>query len=270
MEKDNKKNLDHNNVQQWQYFNSLNKNTLVSLIKCDDLQIEEVKIWNNIIKWDIAQNHDLPSNSEDWSDENFTTLKDTLKNFLPHICYFQMSAKDVADYVVLYSQILEKRLWKDLNKKKSINIGPIDLKIEIQSQTEPFFSTVINEEHAAEIASWIDKNTGTYSIRNNPYEFTLLFRGSRDGFTRESFWNLCNMKANTVTVINVRGSDNIERIFGGYNPVAWNNSKKGWQLFHRQSLHRHPISPTDYSPTSSFYRQKKLVGEMYFGEMYCW
>ncbi|RIB17288.1 TLD-domain-containing protein [Gigaspora rosea] len=215
--------------------------------------MEEIKIWNYIIKWGIAQNPNLPSDHEGWSDENFTALKATLKNCLPYIRYFQISAKDVANYVFPYSQILEKKLWEDLNKSHllpgheitSTILPPrIILKSDLPSRsTENFwfkwktglghykrtesFSTVINEEHAAGIASWIDKNTIEYNVKNNPYKFKLLLRGSRDGFNRESFWKLCNKKANTVTVINVTGNDNIERIFGGYNPVEWDNSKNG-------------------------------------------
>ncbi|RIB13712.1 hypothetical protein C2G38_1709351 [Gigaspora rosea] len=50
-------------------FNSLKENALISFIKRDDLQMEEIKIWNYIIKWGIAQNPNLPSDPEDWSDE---------------------------------------------------------------------------------------------------------------------------------------------------------------------------------------------------------
>ncbi|RIB05696.1 hypothetical protein C2G38_2047386 [Gigaspora rosea] len=186
-------------------FNSLNETALVSLIKRDDLQMEEIKIWNYVVKWGIAQNPNLTSDPEEWTYENFMILKDTLKNCLSHIRYFQMSA------------ILPPR---------------IILKTELPIRSSEPFSTVINEEHAAEIASWIDKNNTTYSIKNNPYEFKLLLRGSKDGFTCESFWNLCNKKANTVTVINVKGNDNIERIFGGYNPLEWDNSEVGWARCH--------------------------------------
>ncbi|RIB16891.1 hypothetical protein C2G38_2142868 [Gigaspora rosea] len=44
--------------------------------------------------------------------------------------------------------------------------------------------------------------------------------------------NWCNniLKTNTVTVINVKGKDNVERIFGGYNPFEWDN--KGWVRCH--------------------------------------
>ncbi|RIB20701.1 hypothetical protein C2G38_2178647 [Gigaspora rosea] len=97
--------------------NRLKKLQQCSLIKRDDLQLEEIKIWKLIIKWGIAQNPNLPSDLENWSDENFMTLKVTLKNFLPFIRYFQISSEDVANYIMPYSQILEKKLWNDLAKK---------------------------------------------------------------------------------------------------------------------------------------------------------
>ena len=76
-------------------FTSLQENALISLIKRDDLQMEEIKIWNYIIKWGIAQNPNLSSDAKDWSNENFKTLKITLQNFLPHIRYFQISGDDI-------------------------------------------------------------------------------------------------------------------------------------------------------------------------------
>ena len=51
------------------------ENAVVSLISRDDLQMEEVKIWNRIIEWGIAQHPGLPTDLEDWSNENFLVLK---------------------------------------------------------------------------------------------------------------------------------------------------------------------------------------------------
>ncbi|RIB05252.1 hypothetical protein C2G38_2047749 [Gigaspora rosea] len=147
-----------NKIFESENFTSLQENALVSLIKRDDLQMEEVKIWNYIIKWGIAQNPDLSSDPEDWSNESFLALKSTLKNCLPLIRYFQMSA--LPPRVILTQ--------------------------ELPHRSTETFSNVINEEHAAEIASWIDKKADTYSMTNNPYEFKLL-RGSRDGFTLEEY-----------------------------------------------------------------------------------
>ncbi|RIB29202.1 hypothetical protein C2G38_2057235, partial [Gigaspora rosea] len=81
------------------------------------------------------------------------------------------------------------------------------------------FSTVINEAHAGEIASWIDKKENTYSLTNNRYEFKLLLRGTRDGFTADSFWKLCDKQIQLVVVMKVKGTD---EILGGYNPIGWN------------------------------------------------
>jgi hypothetical protein len=47
--------------------------------------------------------------------------------------------------------------------------------------------------------------------------FTLLWRGSRDGFRARNFHDRCDFHANTLTLIlDTRGS-----IFGGFTPVKW-------------------------------------------------
>src|SRR6185369_5982875 len=59
-------------------FISLHESALISLLERDDLQLEEVVIWEYIIKWGIAQNFTLPVDLKEWTNENFTTLKITL------------------------------------------------------------------------------------------------------------------------------------------------------------------------------------------------
>ncbi|RIB16374.1 hypothetical protein C2G38_2190136 [Gigaspora rosea] len=71
--------------------------------------------------------------------------------------------------------------------------------------TEPF--SVINKTHMVEIAPWIDRNADTYFMSNILYEFKLLFRGRRDGFTKNTFWNLCNKQTHLVVVMKVKGTD---------------------------------------------------------------
>ncbi|RHZ58865.1 hypothetical protein Glove_367g29 [Diversispora epigaea] len=137
-------------------FTSLPESALISLLKRDDLQMEEVEIWDYIVKWGIAQNPTLPTNLEDW----------TKDNFLP-------------------------------------------------------FSAIISEDHAAEISTWIDRKSTTYSTTYIPYKFELILRGSRDGFAPQTFWNICHGHAHTVVVTKVKGTD---EIIGGFNPLAWDNS----------------------------------------------
>ncbi|RIB19575.1 hypothetical protein C2G38_2181430 [Gigaspora rosea] len=83
------------------------------------------KIWDYVIRWGIAQNPNLDSNSTQWSDANFSTLKTTLKNCLPHIRYFHISGEDVIKKLYPYQQIIEPNLWKDIITKFAAPNMPI-------------------------------------------------------------------------------------------------------------------------------------------------
>ncbi|RIB21381.1 hypothetical protein C2G38_2300344 [Gigaspora rosea] len=141
---------------------------------------------------------------------------------------------NIYNHIYPYKQILEKTLWKNIKKRLASPNLDISSKIlpprTILTQNLPkrttnlISSSVISEEHATVIASWIDKRTDTYSVANNPYEFKLLLRGSRDGFTKDSFWNLCNKQKNIVVIMKVKGTD---EILGGYNPVGWERIDDG-------------------------------------------
>ncbi len=50
------------------------------------------------------------------------------------------------------------------------------------------------------------------------YKIVLLYRGTRDGFTWDSFHSKCDDHPKTVIV--VRSNNNI---FGGYTSSTWNN-----------------------------------------------
>ncbi|RIB28878.1 hypothetical protein C2G38_1336095 [Gigaspora rosea] len=216
-------------------FSSLQENALVSLISRDDLQMEEIKIWNLVIEWGIAQNPGLASNPKSWSNESFLSLKTTLQNILPHIRYFQMSSDDINNNVQPYQQILDKELWDDITKKLMSADQQLSSKIlPPRVILAPILPTrnsepVINGAHAAEIASWVDRKTEIYSVMDNPYEFKLLLRGTRDGFTKDSFWRLCDKQTHLVVVMKVKGTD---EILGGYNPIGWDKPVK--QVFFKQ------------------------------------
>jgi hypothetical protein len=48
-------------------------------------------------------------------------------------------------------------------------------------------------------------------------KFTLLWRGTRDGFGASAFHARCDGHGNTLTLI----QDTNENVFGGFTPVAW-------------------------------------------------
>ncbi|RHZ70453.1 hypothetical protein Glove_271g31 [Diversispora epigaea] len=221
-------------------FASLQKSALVSLLKRDDLQLKEVIIWEYIIKWGIAQNSTLPLNLNEWTKENFLTLKTTLQQCLPLIRYFHISSADIWKKVKPYKKILDKQLWEDLNQYlvlpdepvRSIILPPRTIFVQelptriTRDQAKPL-STIITYEHVAEISSWIDRKSSTYSLTNTPYEFQLILRGSTNGFNPQTFWDICNGQASTVVIVKVKGT---EEILGGYNPLIWDaNTDGNWR-----------------------------------------
>ncbi|RHZ83543.1 hypothetical protein Glove_91g144 [Diversispora epigaea] len=210
-------------------FTSLEESAIVSLLKRDDLQIEEIKIWDYVIKWGIARNPGLPTDLDEWTKEDFLTLKTTLQQCLPHILYFQLSNIEIYDNIKPYKKILDEQLWEDINQHialpdpvKSVILPPrTTLITELPHRTKEPFSTIISEEHAAEISAWIDRKTSNYLTTNIPYNFQLILLGTRDGFAPQTFWDICNGHSNTVVVARVKGTD---EIIGGYNPLEWDNS----------------------------------------------
>jgi hypothetical protein len=53
--------------------------------------------------------------------------------------------------------------------------------------------------------------------------WTLLYRGSRDGFAASNFHSKCDRRSNTVTVIETTKG----YVFGGFTPIAWDSSNSG-------------------------------------------
>ncbi|RHZ54304.1 hypothetical protein Glove_428g32 [Diversispora epigaea] len=200
-------------------FTSLPESALVSLLKRDDLQMKEIEIWDYVIKWGISQNPTLPTNLEKWTKWNFLTLKTTLQQFLPLIRYFHITNIEIYDKIRPYKKILDKQLWKDIIQHSFAPDRPVK-SIVLPARSEPY-STIISKDHVAEISSWIDRETTTYPTTNIPYKFELILRGTRDGFTPQTFWNTCHGHARTVVVVKVKGTD---EIIGGYNPLVWDNT----------------------------------------------
>ncbi|RIB25722.1 hypothetical protein C2G38_2165242 [Gigaspora rosea] len=216
-------------------FTSLHEDALIALLKNDDLQMDEPEIWGKVIQWGKAKTPNLPPNLDEWTDENFKTLKATLQHCLPHIRYLQISGKDILKKIKPYQDILEKKLWDDIVSKFLDPDTPITSPIlpprkKEKAQLPPPkaliitpSSSIITLQHIAEISSWIDRRSTIYDTAEIPYEFNLLLRGSRDGFTSDVFHSLCDNIPGTVVVVKINSTN---EILGGYNPLIWNSGNE--------------------------------------------
>jgi hypothetical protein len=124
-----------------------------------------------------------------------------------------------------YKKILPKELREDLLKTFLSLLDP-DTKPNdrsklrmIEEMNKNIDSKIITYQHAELISKWIDK-LEIRDMINNFYEFKLLFRGSRDGLSRDKFHEFCDNQSRTVSIVKMKDSN---EILGGYNPVEWND-----------------------------------------------
>jgi hypothetical protein len=199
-------------------FISLSEKSLISLIKHDDFQMNVIEIWEHVLKWGIAQNPELPSDPSSYSKEDFNTLRDTLQQCIPFIRFYNLTPKEFVDKVYPYKKIIPKelreKLIKDFIYQPSNKQEP---EITKEISTKSIDSIIITYQHAELISKWIDKLKITDKIKNL-YEFKLILRGSRDGFSPSKFHEICDNKSHTITIIKVKDSN---EILGGYNPNIW-------------------------------------------------
>ncbi|RHZ82508.1 hypothetical protein Glove_109g383 [Diversispora epigaea] len=220
-----------NTIFESENFHSLPEDALVSILKQDDLQLEESKIWEYVIEWGKAKNLMLPTDLDKWTSDNFLSLKEALKGCLPYVRFFSFSNEDVVEKIYPYQQLLGHQLFSDITIKFIAPTKPISsivlpprkiLKTTLPTRITPIplSSNIITNEHALEISSWIDRKEIPY-IENNPYEFKLLVRGSRDGFDITTIYQICDKVSKTIIILKVKGTG---EILGGYNPLEWENN----------------------------------------------
>ncbi|CAB4429978.1 unnamed protein product [Rhizophagus irregularis] len=206
-------------------FTSLPEKSLVSLLKRDDLRMKEIEVWEHVLKWGLTQNPTLTPDPVTWTDDDFKTMENSLQYCLPLIRFYSLSSKDFLRKVRPYKKLLKRQLYEDLlgyyldfESEPSNNFLP--------PRNVKFDSKIINPNIISLVSKWVDKAEveSGFACRNcrKEYEFKLLLRGSRDGFTPDKFHSLCDNISKTVTFIKVKGTD---EILGGYNPIIWETNK---------------------------------------------
>jgi len=193
--------------------------------------MKEINVWEHVLKWGLAQNPTLLPDPDTWSDDDFKAMENTLKRYLPFIRFFQLSSKEFSEKVVPYQKLLNIQLYKDLLKYYLDDGNNKIVATILPARGLNIDSKIITNKFASYIASWIDKKEikhpihgyTPYNAFDNPYEFKLLLRGSRDGLDAGTFHKLCDNKPKTVTIVKVKGTN---EILGGYNPLIWKSTNQ--------------------------------------------
>ncbi|KAG9287968.1 hypothetical protein G9A89_017563 [Geosiphon pyriformis] len=198
-------------------FLSLEESVLVSLLQMEDLEMEEVEVWRSLIKWGIGNTTKIIEKElVNWDAEDFAALEKTIHKCIPLIRYYDISGDDYFNYFIPYKKVIPKSVRKEIWAYHLMSIPqlPLDTLPPRARFTE---SQILKSRHVNIISSWIDKKAATMNYKT-PYTLNLIYRGSRDGFTANSFRNLCGNQSKTVVVAKITGIGNI---IGGYNPTSW-------------------------------------------------
>ncbi|GBB92184.1 hypothetical protein RclHR1_01980009 [Rhizophagus clarus] len=207
-------------------FWGLDDEALLSIIKFDYLEMKEIEIWENLIKWGIAKNPALKSDMTTWSINEYDTLKETISPFIQYIRFFQMTPQEYYCKVRPLSKLLPKELEEDLLSHYIVPEYKLATKIlpPRKSQNDKIFgSLILTRKYFNLISYWIENRQEVLPniLKNGHYEFNLLLRGSRDGFGVEIFKSKCNNKGPTIVIIKLKDSN---KIIGGYNPINWSET----------------------------------------------
>jgi hypothetical protein len=200
-------------------FISLSEKSLISIIQHDNLQMNVIQVWEHVLKWGIAQNPGLPSDPSSYSKDDFNTLKNTLQQFIPFIKFNNLSHKEFLNNVYPYKKIIPKDLREKLIKHfiDQPNNKPESKMIIKEISSKSIDSKIITFQHVEIISKWIDRLEITDKMINL-YEFKLILRGSRDGFSPSKFHEICDNQSHTISIVKVKDSN---EILGGYNPIIW-------------------------------------------------
>ena len=81
---------------------SVPKETLMTLLKHDELNMEEVNIWTAVIQWAVLQTPGLANEPSGWSSDDVVKVRAIMSDCIPHIRFFNLSTEDFHKKVVPY------------------------------------------------------------------------------------------------------------------------------------------------------------------------
>ncbi|KAF0431527.1 serine-enriched protein [Gigaspora margarita] len=210
----------------------LEKEILIWLLKKEDIQMEELEIWQNVISWGIARNPSLGPKISLWTSEEMNLFGETIGPCIPLIRFEHISNEDFCKTVLPFQRFLspeQQRPPRINSSEDTLNSDGSFPRLMRPKRTAFIDSTIISISHAALIASWIKHKPSVNSqVRTNlrfqkpssiPYSFQLLYRASRDGFSSKAFHKCVDNCLNpTFTIIKLKLSS---QIIGGFTSKSW-------------------------------------------------
>ncbi|CAG8624619.1 10202_t:CDS:2 [Paraglomus occultum] len=193
---------------------TLEEDIFAQILQYDKLYVKEVELWKYVLKWGAIRHSELEKPPTEWSIDGVNQMKKTLAALIECIRFFTMSAEEYYDEVRPYKKLFSKKLREEMLQFIMLpSRKPND--IMAQARAKLIDSRLVRYSVMAFIARWIDPAYDGMS-----YEFTLIYRASRDGFDNQNFRRICSSKGPTIVIAKLVNHPNV---FGGYNPSPWVN-----------------------------------------------
>src|SRR5436190_21206104 len=75
-------------------FITIEQNTLLFILKANNLIMKEIDIWNKIVEWGIAQNPILSHNIDTWTSEQFSIFRHIVQPFINFVKFALISPEE--------------------------------------------------------------------------------------------------------------------------------------------------------------------------------
>jgi len=90
------------------------KETLITILKRDDLDMEEGDIWISVVHWAMKQVPGLVNDPYSWSSNDIHAIKGVIVDFMPHVRFLNISQDDFNEKVIPYDELLPTELRHDV------------------------------------------------------------------------------------------------------------------------------------------------------------
>src|SRR3989440_12114274 len=151
-------------------FINLKAPLLELLLKRDDLNVDEIEIWESLLKWCFAQQN-MKNDPAKWSKEDITEIEKSLHRLIPLIRFYDIEPTDFFYKVYNYKDILPQDLVHDISEFHIVpNMEP---KTNVQPSRKSNLkfildSSLIKSKHIPLFSSWINRKASHYDKKDIP------------------------------------------------------------------------------------------------------
>jgi len=227
--------------------NALSRERLKTLLRDDNLSIEEQSVFAAVKRWGIAQIEE-----NDGDTKSIDELKAQIADLLPLIRFPAMDIADIAAHVAP-SGLLESNQVLELFKYAAMPEGKMRNSMEMSFLTKAR-SGGFSISDTKLLEPKYRKDVLKMFNSKKSLKFTLLYRGSRDGYTASSFHGKCDSTKGTFTILRNKSNG---YLFGGYFAGNWSGSgystEKSW-LYSLKNATGKTIKLNPSNTTNNAYR----------------